>query len=78
MNITTIGIDLAKSVFQVHGVDKRGKAVIQKRLRRSKVLGFFVQLPPCLISVWKQAAVLTTGPGRTNCSPHGLTPIGPA
>jgi len=51
MNITTVGVDLAKSVFQVHGVDKRGKAVIQKRLRRSKVLEFFVQLPPCLIGM---------------------------
>ena len=51
MNITTIGIDLAKSVFQVHGVDKDGKTVIQKRLRRSKVLEFFVQLPPCLIGM---------------------------
>ena len=51
MNITTIGVDLAKSVFQVHGVDKRGKTVIQKRLRRSRVLEFFVQLPPCLIGM---------------------------
>ena len=51
MNVTTIGIDLAKSVFQVHGVDKDGKMVIQKRLRRSKVLEFFVQLPPCLIGM---------------------------
>jgi transposase len=63
MNITTIGVDLAKSVFQVHGVDKRGKVMIQKRLRRSKVLAFFVQLPPCLIGMEKPAAVLTTGPG---------------
>jgi len=51
MNVTTIGIDLAKSVFQVHGVDKDGKTVIQKRLRRSKVLEFFVQLPPCLVGM---------------------------
>ncbi len=51
MNVTTIGIDLAKSVFQVHGVDKDGKTVIQKRMRRSKVLEFFVQLPPCLIGM---------------------------
>ena len=51
MNITTVGIDLAKSVFQVHGVDKDGKTVIQKRMRRSKVLEFFVQLPPCLIGM---------------------------
>ncbi len=40
MNITTIGVDLAKSVFQVHGVDKGDKAVIRKRLKRSKVLEF--------------------------------------
>ena len=51
MNIKTIGIDLAKSIFQVHGVDKRGKVVTQKQLRRSKVLEFFVQLPPCLIGM---------------------------
>ena len=51
MNITTIGVDLAKSVFQVHGVDKGGKAVIRKRLKRSKVLEFFVQLPPCLVGM---------------------------
>jgi len=51
MNVTTIGIDLAKSVFQVHGVDKDGKTVIQKRLRRSKVLEFFVQHSPCLIGM---------------------------
>ena len=51
MNITTIGVDLAKSVFQVHGIDKRGKVVTQKRLRRSRVLEFFIQLPPCLIGM---------------------------
>ena len=51
MNVTTIGIDLAKSVFQVHGVDKDGKTVIQKRMRRSKVLEFFIQLAPCLIGM---------------------------
>jgi transposase len=42
MNITTIGVDSAKSVFQVHGVDKRGKTVIQKRSGQSRVLAFFV------------------------------------
>jgi len=51
MNITTIGVDLAKSVFQVHGIDKHGKTVMQKRLRRSRVLEFFIQLPPCLIGM---------------------------
>jgi transposase len=51
MNITIVGIDLAKNVFQVHGVDERGKAVVQKRLRRKQVLIFFAQLPPCLVGM---------------------------
>ena len=51
MNITTIGIDLAKSVFQVHGTDERGKAVVSKVLRRSQMMQFFTQLPPCLIGM---------------------------
>jgi transposase len=51
MNITTIGIDLAKNVFQVHGTDERGKAVLGKVLRRSQMMRFFTQLPPCLIGM---------------------------
>jgi transposase len=51
MNITTIGIDLAKNVFQVHGTDERGKAVLTKVLRRSQMMQFFAQLPPCLIGM---------------------------
>jgi len=51
MKITTVGVDLAKNVFQVHGVDQRGKAVVRKRLRRNQVLAFFVQCPPCLIGM---------------------------
>ncbi len=51
MKITTIGIDLAKSVFQVHGVDARGKAALNKQLRRHQVLPFFANLPPCLIGM---------------------------
>src|SRR3984885_7946195 len=51
MNITTIGIDLAKNVFQVHGADERGKAVLTKVLRRSQMLPFFAQRPPCLIGM---------------------------
>ncbi len=49
MKVTTIGIDLAKSVFQIHGVDERGKAVLRKSLKRAEVLKFFANLPPCLI-----------------------------
>ena len=51
MNITTVGIDLAKNVFQVHAVDARGKVVLRKRLRRGQVAQFFVNLPPCLIGM---------------------------
>ena len=51
MKITTIGIDLAKSVFQVHGVDERGKVVVGKRLRRPQVSKYFAQLRPCLIGM---------------------------
>lgn len=51
MKITTIGIDLAKNVFQIYGVDERGKAVLRKQVRRGQLTGFFVNLPPCLIGM---------------------------
>ena len=51
MNITTIGIDLAKNVFQVHGVDERGKGGLKKQLKRAQVLPFFANHPPCLIGM---------------------------
>ena len=51
MKITTVGIDLAKNVFQVHGVDDRGKVVLKKQLKRHQVLGFFSNMPPCLIGM---------------------------
>ena len=51
MKITTIGIDLAKSVFQVHGVDERGKAALKKQVRRAQMLPFFANLTPCLIGM---------------------------
>jgi len=51
MKITTIGIDLAKNVFQVHGVDARGKTVLKKQLKRDQVLTFFINLQPCLIGM---------------------------
>ncbi len=51
MKITTIGIDLAKSVFQVHGVDDHGKAVLRKKLDRSRMFEFFIKLQPCLIGM---------------------------
>ena len=51
MKITTVGIDLAKNVFQVHGIDGRGKGVLRKQLRRAQVAVFFANLPPCLIGM---------------------------
>lgn len=44
MKITTIGLDLAKNVFQVHGVDERGAAVLRKQLKRDQVAAFFARL----------------------------------
>ena len=49
MQITTIGLDLAKSVFQVHGIDATGQVVVRKSLRRSQMLPFFAKLSPCLV-----------------------------
>jgi transposase len=49
--ITTIGLDLAKKVFQVHGVDGEGKVVIARKLRRKEVLAFFAKLAPCLVGM---------------------------
>lgn len=51
MKITTIGIDLAKAVFQMHGVDERGKTVLRKQLKRKDMLSFFANLPICLIGM---------------------------
>ena len=51
MNTTTVGLDIAKSYFQVHGVDARGRPTVQKQLRRAQVLTFFANLPPCLVGI---------------------------
>jgi len=51
MQISTIGIDLSKTVFQIHAVDADGKTVVRKRLRRAEVLSFFAGLEPCLIGM---------------------------
>jgi transposase len=49
--ITTIGLGIAKSVFQVHGVDTGGQVVIRRQLKRRQVLAFFQKLPPCLVGI---------------------------
>ena len=49
--ITTVGLDIAKSVFQVHGVDVAGQVIIRRQLKRRYVLAFFQKLPPCLVGI---------------------------
>lgn len=49
--IITVGLDLAKNVFQVHGADASGLCVLRKKLRRDQVLAFFSHLPPCLVAM---------------------------
>jgi transposase len=51
MQVSTIGLDIAKSVFQVHGVDAAGEAVLARKLRRGQLLGFFAALPPCRVGL---------------------------
>lgn len=51
VNVTTIGLDIAKNVFQVHGVDADGAAVVRQRLTRGRMLKFFTKLPPCLVGI---------------------------
>jgi transposase len=51
MQITTIGLDLAKNVFQVHGIDREGKVCVRRSLRRSEVVDYFAKLPPCLVGI---------------------------
>jgi hypothetical protein len=49
--VTTIGLDIAKSVFQVHGVDAEGNVLIRRQLKRRYVLAFFQKLSPCLVGI---------------------------
>jgi len=51
MEIKTLGIDIAKRVFQLHGVDERGKTVLKKRLSRDQLLSYIANMPPCLIGM---------------------------
>ncbi len=51
MHAITIGLDLAKHVFQLHAVDHEGTVVLRRRLRRAEVIRFFSSLPPCLVGM---------------------------
>jgi transposase len=50
-SVTTIGLDLAKQIFQVHGIDAAGRIVVAKAITRNKLLTFFASLPPCLVGM---------------------------
>jgi hypothetical protein len=66
--VTTVGLDIAKSVFQVHGVDAAGQVAIRRQLKRRHVLAFFQKLPPCLIGIEAD----TRGGTPTQDSPNSL------
>ena len=63
MQIARIGLDLAKYVFEIHGVDAHGKTVLRKTLRRHAVSTFFANLPPCLAG-WRLRTARTFGRRR--------------
>lgn len=79
MKITTVGVDLAKNVFQVHAVDEDGKVALRKQLKREQMATFFVNLPSCLIGMeacaidgtqmwrpwhWKTRMLASSGQGQ--------------
>jgi hypothetical protein len=51
VNVRTLGIDLAKNVFRVHGVDATGRTLVERQLRRRQLLPFMAQLQPCLVGI---------------------------
>jgi transposase len=66
-SVSTIGLDIAKSVFQVHGIDGAGRVVVRRQLKRRYVLTFFQKLPPCPVGIeacasshyWSRELLLT-------------------
>jgi transposase len=70
--VSTIGLDIAKSVFQVHGVDTNGVVVVRQQLKRRYVRVFFEKLPPCLVGI---EALPRHTIGRASCR-HSATLCG--
>ena len=64
MKITTIGIDLAKNVFQIHGVNEHGKAAVRKQLKRADMAKYFSNLEPCLIGMEACGSAVSIPPSR--------------
>ena len=71
--VTTVGIDIAKNVVCIHGVDAHGHVVVKKRLARQKVLPFIAQLPPCLIGMEASGGAHYWAREFTKLGPHGET-----
>ena len=69
--VTTVGLDLAKNLFQVHGADAQGRPVLKRRLAREKVLEFFANLPPCLVGLEACAAAHYWARELSQARPHG-------
>ncbi len=69
--VSTIGLDIAKSVFQVHGVDSAGAVVIRRRISRAKVLEFFGGLSPCLVGIEACSVSTSLGPRAGRTRSHG-------
>ena len=69
--VSTIGLDIAKSVFQVHGVDVDGAVVIRKRVSRAKVLEFFAALPSCLVGIEACPSAHHWSRAASGARPHG-------
>jgi transposase len=68
---TTIGLDIAKNSFQIHGVAASGRAVLRKQLRRGKVLEFFANLPACLIGMECEQRRASLGTRADQTRPRG-------
>ena len=69
--ITTIGLDIAKSVFQVHGVDADGQVIIRRQLKRRYVLSFFQKVAPCLVGIEACAVFVSSVTRAQSARPHG-------
>lgn len=68
--VSTIGLDIAKSIFQVHGVDGDGAVIIRKRIGCSKLLEFFAALPRCVIGIEACPSAHHLGPRAGRARPH--------
>ena len=71
MKVKTIGIDLAKDVFGVHGVDARGKALVHRRVTRKHLLGLLAKLEPCLVGDGSVRLGAPLGARDREARPHG-------